>query len=738
MRIRSRLLSLVFAILIPSLLCAGLGVYYVYREQQKSYEKSIADLARATALLLDKEMSARARTLQALAASPTLTNSDLRTFYEYARGTTSGWETAVIVSDLQGNQLLNTRSAYGAGALPAMDAGLMAQRRARGPQAVLISDIYFAKLGGDHSFAVQVPVMRGGQPLYYLAIGSFTSQLMALLAEQKLPADWIVSIVDRNKVIAARTHETDKYIGRSASPMMQQAIAGKAEGSLQSTTLNGMPVTAFFSRAPVSGWTIIVSVPRAETRAPAIRATAIISAVTLLLLGLGAAGALTVARKTAKPMEDLRLAAAELGQGKAVARSSSGVLEIDAVSLEIARASEQIRNAKAELEQRVAEAVGAAERSQKALLQSQKLEALGRLTGGIAHDFNNVMQTLSTGMQYLLMSVPDARQKKTVEACQRAVARASELTKQLLAFGRVQDANLQTMHPARHLEEIRPLLHGALRSDTELRIEVFEPVWPVTIDPAQFELAMLNVVINARDAMPRGGQVGIRVRSVSFDSASSELAAGNYVHIAVADTGEGMSLDVLTKALEPFFTTTPVGQGTGLGLAQAYGFAKQADGALTIESEPGAGTTIHFYLPRADGAVTSAATKPQPYAAAAVRSGIRVLFVEDDPLVAAVVGPALAAAGFDVTDAANGAAALSEMARNGPFDVVFSDIVMPGQLSGIELAEQISRQDQPTRVILATGYSQQRLHLDGVEILAKPYDVDDLIALLNQPLPPRP
>jgi signal transduction histidine kinase len=732
MRIRSRLLALVFTILVPSIIGAGMGVYYVYNAQQQSYRQSIKDLANAMALLLDREMSARASTLHALSRSPTITDNNLRGFYRFALEVATSWDTTIVISDLDGRQIMNTRAPYGTADLPLITPSLISRRQKSGPVAALVSDIYYAPLGKNHSFAVQVPVERDGRILYYLTMGSFTSQLQQLFDQQRMPEGWIGTILDSQGMVAARSQNPAKFVGVVADPALRKKIDANMVGTNEGKTFDGVPVTAFFSRAPISGWTFVVSVPQSALSGPAREATALVAGIALLLLGLGVAAAMYIARKTAMPMEELRLAAAELGHGKTVARQSSGLVEIDAVSLEIARASEQIRSARTDLEHRVADAVTTAERSQKALLQSQKLEALGRLTGGIAHDFNNVMQTLSTGLQLIMFSVAEPRLKQTAEACQRAVARAAELTRQLMAFGRVQDANLETVDLAVRMKELLPLLKGGLRSDIDLDFDIAEGVWPVTIDPTQFELAMLNVAINARDAMPTGGRLIVRICNLSLAQARHELAAGDYVEIGVIDSGEGMPLDVLNKALDPFFTTKPVGEGSGLGLPQAYGFAKQVGGTLAIDSRVGEGTAILFYLPREASPASPHQPAGQHIAPAGAKRSGKILFVEDDPLVAAVVVPALTSAGFDVQEARTADEAYAMLKDGGPFDVVFSDIVMPGKMSGIDLAEWINDLPWKVRVVLATGYSERRINVPGVEIVAKPYDVQEVIELLGR------
>src|SRR6478672_11562691 len=258
-----------------------------------------------------------------------------------------------------------------------------------------------------------------------------------------------------------------------------------------------------------------------------------------------------VGRATARPIEVLRVSAERLGRGEPVAPVASGIVEMDAVNVAMAQASEQIRGARDDLERRVAEAVAVAERSQRALLQAQKLEALGRLTGGIAHDFNNVLQTLSTGLQLARLSSPDGRAASAIDTCQRAVQRAVELTRQLMAFGRVQEARLETIALPERIEAMAPMLAGSLRGDIDLRIDAPSDLWPVTVDPLQFELALLNLAINARDAMPAGGTLRLEARNETRDAADDGLAPGDYVRLSLTDSGEGMPQEVLAKAVEP-------------------------------------------------------------------------------------------------------------------------------------------------------------------------------------------
>jgi len=398
------------------------------------------------------------------------------------------------------------------------------------------------------------------------------------------------------------------------------------------------------------------------------------------------------------------------------------------VAQRMAEASRQILTAQAELERRVAEAVAASERAQTALVRGQKLEALGRLTGGIAHEFNNLLQTLTTALQMAALTSNQPRVQSLIDTCKRTVGRATALTTRLGSFGRVQDAKLVTIDPGEQVRGSMQLLQGVLRQGSTLDVRCEAGLWPVTIDPLQFDLALLNLAINARDAMPDGGTLSIEVANCSVPAAG-ERPGGEYVRVSVGDTGMGMPPDVLARALDPFFTTKAPGQGSGLGLPQAYGFATQSQGFLALSSTVGVGTTIDIYLPRSRQALS-----PQPGrapTAAPARASGRVLFVEDDPLVREAVTRGLEESGFDVQVAASGDGALALLDGGLDVDVVFSDIVMPGKVSGIDLAALLHQRRPGLPVLLATGYTDQRADVPGVQVLAKPYEIGHLVSQLD-------
>lgn len=383
-------------------------------------------------------------------------------------------------------------------------------------------------------------------------------------------------------------------------------------------------------------------------------------------------------------------------------------------------------------ERRDRERLHSLDEARKALQQAQKLEALGRLTGGIAHDFNNVLQTLTMGIEVAMMTSESPKVKTTLEAARRAVQRGVDLTRQLLVFGRAQDANLKVVNLAEQVSGMLALLQGALPSNIAFELQLKDDLWAVEIDPLQFELALLNLAMNSRDAMPSGGAFRIEGRNEVIVDASSELAPGEYLCLTIADTGEGMTPEVLAKAVDPFFTTKEVGKGSGMGLAQVYGFVKQMNGSLNLRSEPGKGLEVSILLPRSSAKQVEREDTKLAHSRPAALRNQSILFVEDDPLIRETVHPALEAHGFNVRSASDGEQALALLESGHQFDLVFSDVVMPGKIDGIRLSEIVREQYPDLKVVLATGYSERRVTFPDVKVLGKPYQIGQVIAALDQ------
>src|SRR3954452_3384161 len=382
------------------------------------------------------------------------------------------------------------------------------------------------------------------------------------------------------------------------------------------------------------------------------------------------------------------------------------------------------------------------EQARAALAQSQKMEAVGQLTGGGAHDFNNLLTVITNGLDLLSGPLRDEAQKRRIiDSAQRAADRGAKLTQQLLAFSRRQPLRPEIHNINRLIGEFEAVLRRACPEPVEVEIDLSPRALPANIDAPQFETALLNLVVNARDAMPRGGTLRISTGLERIGAARAKLMSGipsgDYVTIGVADTGEGMSPEVQPRVFEPFFTTKDVGKGSGLGLSQVYGFVTQSGGHVGIESKPGAGTTVTFYLPAAQlGAESQAAENAEEGEAPTLG---RILVVEDDPEVLEVTVETLRIMGYEVLTAPDAPSALAVLRRERDIDVLFTDVVMPRGMNGLELAREAARLRPEMRVLLASGYSRAALSSehglagqDEFAFLAKPYRGSELANKLRE------
>jgi len=378
-------------------------------------------------------------------------------------------------------------------------------------------------------------------------------------------------------------------------------------------------------------------------------------------------------------------------------------------------------------------------RAHAALQHSQKLEAVGKLTGGVAHDFNNILQIIGGNLQLLEAHVgPASAGVRHLHSALQAVQRGAKLSSQLLAFARRQPLQPSVVNLGRLLSASEELLQRALGETIGVETVISGGLWSAAVDPNQFDNVLLNLAINARDAMPDGGKLTLEVGNAMLDDAYvlalPDVPSGQYVMVSVSDTGTGMSRDVMERAIEPFFSTKAEGRGTGLGLSMAYGFAKQSGGHFRLYSEVGHGTTVKVYFPRshaAEAELTAVAIAP-------VRGGSdTILVVEDDPAVQQVAVDTLRGLGYIVLKADDPASALSVLRSGVHCDLLFTDVVMPGQLKSPELARQASALLPNLRVLFTSGYTQNAIihggRLDpGVELISKPYTRDELARKVRQ------
>jgi signal transduction histidine kinase/CheY-like chemotaxis protein len=394
---------------------------------------------------------------------------------------------------------------------------------------------------------------------------------------------------------------------------------------------------------------------------------------------------------------------------------------------------ERLRDLNATLEGRVAARTGELEQAQDALRQSQKLEAVGQLTGGVAHDFNNLLTVIKSSTDLLKRpNLPEERRARYVGAISDTVDRAARLTAQLLAFARRQSLKPEVFDAGASVRAISGMMATLAGSHIEIEVRLPDEPLFLNVDPSQFDTALVNIAINARDAMNGVGRIVITVAAIETMPAvrSHDAVQGDFVAVSLTDTGTGIPPEKLDRIFEPFFTTKGVGHGTGLGLSQVFGFAKQSGGEITVESKVGVGSTFTLFLPRADD-VGRTVAEPEldghPDA-----QGICVLVVEDNAEIGSFATQSLAELGFVPVLASDAAAALGELAKDASrFDVVFTDVMMPG-MDGVDLAHRIRRDHLDMPVLLTSGYSHvlAKNGTYGFELLRKPYSVGELSRLL--------
>ena len=363
------------------------------------------------------------------------------------------------------------------------------------------------------------------------------------------------------------------------------------------------------------------------------------------------------------------------------------------------------------------------------LFQSQKMESVGQLTGGIAHDFNNLLTVISANLELIENAADIGKVRRYAAAARRATSRGTKFTSQLLAFSRRQALKPKLIDANQLLSEFKELVHQAVGEVCEVKLQFDDRLWPCHVDPTLLETAVLNLALNARDAMPDGGVLQIETRNVVEDgSLVPECPPGSYVRLSVVDTGCGMTPEVRDRVFEPFFTTKDVGKGTGLGLSMVYGFVRQSGGYITVKSALGAGTTVDLYLPKATQARE---TEPEYVQSESAPTGTeRILIVEDDDDLLEVTSEALTSLGYRVSRARDGAEALRILHSGQPFELLLSDITMPNGVNGVELAREAKRMSKDIKILLSSGYAANVLErhdaLGEFPIMEKPFRPSDL------------
>jgi signal transduction histidine kinase/CheY-like chemotaxis protein len=448
-------------------------------------------------------------------------------------------------------------------------------------------------------------------------------------------------------------------------------------------------------------------------------------------------------------VDALTTAAGVLGSGKPIGPLIPGVRELDQVGEALRNAAAALARSREELESMVAERtqelasanerlraeIAAREQAQAALLQAQKMEAMGQLTGGVAHDFNNLLTAVSGSLALLETRISDERSLRLLRTAQRGAARGAKLTEALLAFARKQRLDPVPADLNAIVAEMSEMLGRAIGASIEIRHMLATELWPVLIDVSQIETALLNIALNARDAMPGGGVLVIETANIlaADPQRPAEVAGQDCVLVSLRDTGTGMSREVMERAFEPFFTTKEIGKGTGLGLSMVFGVVRQSGGTVRIRSRLREGTTVQIFLPRT---VEAAALGSRAATRSPATESAHILVVDDDPDVRWITAEDLRELGYIVTEADSGRAALAILERDDPCDLMIVDLMMTG-LSGADTARLARRTRPDLRVVFCTGYadlSRFEGELGNEVLLRKPFRADSLAEAVRNAL----
>ncbi len=679
----------------PVLMVLVVLVYLLDAQYREAKEIELLGVARAFLVAVEEELASTGRLAEGLAASDSLARGDLPRFDFDARQMVRAHPEihAIVVTDLAaGIDSINTERAPGQfGPSSAID---------------IEQGLEVARLGKSRVFNLRAtPTSR--YPLIPIlapvpGVGQVTKAVNILLSPEYMsrifrksgydPA-WTGAFVDPDLIVAGRNRAPEQFVGKRVTAGVQEAMRAGREGMFRSITQEGQPVYSLFVRSPDTGWGVALSLPTEEIDAP-------ISRVKNLMLGTGflAGGAgLGFAAFFGQRVQRARRAERELSQS---------------------------------LERLVAERTSELRESEDQLRQAQKMEAVGQLTSGVAHDFNNLLGVIVGNLDFIEPALADhPAQRKHLDEAVAAVERGASLTRQLLAFSRRQMLSPRRLDIGVLVMGMVGLLQRTLTASVELKVDIDQDLPPCYADPAQVENAILNLAINARDAMPQGGKLSIAacefvVRAEDGPAAAAEVSPGRYLMISVSDTGMGMTPEVLERAAEPFFTTKDVGKGSGLGLSMVYGVARQSGGFFWLESTAGRGTTVRIFLP-IDASLDQTATPPRDRVAPRGRGEI-VLTVEDNAALRKTTVAAMIDLGYVPIEAADGGEALAVIARHPRIDMLMTDIVLPGGKDGFELAEEVRRLRPGLRVLFTSGYAAaERLDMlskfKGSRFLQKPY-----------------
>jgi signal transduction histidine kinase/ActR/RegA family two-component response regulator len=748
--IRTLIAALAFAGGLLGLLAGGLALFEFSQSEKHRVREMLLETARAFSAALDGELGTIEEGLTALSHFDSLENAEFVVLSRSTAAAVGGADSWVTLLDPAGRRIISTAPAPGATALEPNEADLLHVVMATRGSA--ISNVFISPLIARPVVSVGTPVIREGEVKYVLTMTVSTEHFAAALERVRLPPDWIAVIIDRDREVVARMPALpDKSRGASA---LADTMRSAEEASYDHVDVAGVLVDGAFTRSRLSGWSAGVGVSSRQIDAPFRRSLVELGTAAFIVALAGLLLAWRVGRRVTKSVTSLSRAAEALGCGEVPLKVAVGIREIEQTGAALLDAAELMKRQSAdrekvmqllrqvnhELELKVEERMGelaAADRqlseeiaqrrcAEETVAQQRKMEAIGQLTAGIAHDFNNLLTAVIGNLELLRPRLGDERGRRLARDAADAAERAALLTKQLLAFGRKQRLETRIVAIDELVAGAAPLIEQAAGPFVAVELCLGEDAGAVAVDAAQMQLALLNLAINARDAMPGGGRLAVETRRLQVVGEHPDVAPGDWVLISVTDTGLGMSTEVAARAFEPFFTTKEAGTGSGLGLSMVYGLVKQLGGEVTLVSVSGQGTSVKIYLPRAADAErhhrSGYAAEPKTPSCAA-----KVLVVDDNAVVRAFMAGVLSEAGYDVAHAASGPQAAELFGSGEGFDAVVMDYAMPG-MNGIAAARIMLARSPDTPILLVTGFVNPLASEEwpSEDILHKPFGAENL------------
>ncbi|MBM0104036.1 response regulator [Steroidobacter sp. S1-65] len=671
---RRSLITLGVAATLPTVVFVAVGAFYFLRAERARVETETLGRSEIATLLVDGRLRRDVAALGVLTSSVDLAKGNFHEFYSRVQRVMKAnpaWRSIVLIDARSEQEMFDLRRPFGP-PVPVAETHAESLQQIRQRMAPVVGSV----TPPPEALAwVYSPVVTDGQVRYVLGAAILPQVFQDLLVAVAEPGT-TAAIVDSDGRFVARTLNFETRVGTPATSFVRAAIQGGERGFYRGTTFEGLKNFTAFHTSPWSDWSAHLAVASGAIDAP--------TRWSFVAAGLAALGALVL--------------------------GGTLILLVLRDMAERRRAEETLR-------------------------QSQKMEAVGQLTGGIAHDFNNLLTAVIGNLDMIRSRVQtDERLRRMADNALEASRRGAKLASQLLAFSRSQRMSVGPVDLQKLFNGISGLIAQSVGPAVEVRMELDPDAQMVMSDANQLELALLNLAVNARDAMPKGGKLVVTARRVQ--GVDKHLPKGDYVRLSVTDTGVGMTDQVRARAIEPFFTTKPVGQGTGLGLSQVYAVTRESGGSFEIESEPNQGTTIHLTLPRA--VVESAApaappaaelAKPQPEATGSAS----ILVVDDDRLVRRFIHESLRSLGYEVRAAEDGHDALSIM-ESQRFDLLLADFAMP-RMTGAELAKAAQLKQPGLPVLIVSGYADSaavEAALGSARQLRKPFNMAELGAAVAE------